>query len=113
MRKRLKILLKPLGKKQFMCLTQEYYMLNYCNYKDVSEFLNYVKSLKKQINGTKVKIISNKQTLFCLTIALWNKVYYQSLIQIKGMTKDITAEKVQEILLDEKQRLNVDFEHQH
>lgn len=38
-------------------------MLNYCNYKNISKFFNYVKYLKKQINTTNVKIISIKQTL--------------------------------------------------
>ena len=47
MYKCLKKLLQSSGKIQFICLTQEYYILNYYNYKDVSEFLDYVKSLEE------------------------------------------------------------------
>lgn len=92
-----------------MCLIWEYYMLNYRNYKNISKFLNYVKALEEQINATNIKMTSNKQTLLCLIIVLWNKSHYQSLIQIWGMIKDITIEKAQEILLKDKQRLKADF----
>ena len=47
----------------------------------------------------------DKQMLLCLTMALWNESHYQSLVQIWGVTKDITAEKAQEMLLEDKQRL--------
>ena len=52
--------MQPLGKTQFMRLTQKYYMLNYYNFKDISKFLDYIKSLKEQINATEVKMIPNK-----------------------------------------------------
>lgn len=61
---------------QFMCLTQEYYLLNYHNYKNVSKFLDHVKFLKEQINTTEVKMTPNKQTLLYLTIVFWNKLHY-------------------------------------
>lgn len=48
---------------QFMRLTWEYYTLNYHNYKDVSKFLNHIKSLEKQIDIRKIKIIPDKQIL--------------------------------------------------
>lgn len=51
-----------------MRLTQEYYTLNYYNYKNVSEFFDHVKSLEKQIDATNIKITPNKQMLLCLTI---------------------------------------------
>lgn len=78
--KRLKELLQPLGETQFICLTQEYYILNYHNFKDVSKFLDHVKSLEKQIDTTNVKMTPNKQILLYLTMVLWNKFHYQSLV---------------------------------
>ena len=104
MYKRLKKLLQPSDKIQFMCLTWEYYTLNHCNYKDISEFLDYVKSLKEQINATEVKIIPDKKTLLCLTMAFWNKSHYQSLVQTWGVTKDIIADKAREMLLENERR---------
>ena len=91
-----------------MCLTREYYTLNYRNYNNVSEFQDHVKSLEKQIDATEVKITADKQTLLCLTMAFWNKSHYQSLVQIWGVTKDMTAEKAREMLLDDERRLNAD-----
>ena len=70
MYKRLKELLQPSGETQFMRLTREYYTLNYRNYKDVSEFLDHVKSLEEQIDATEVKMTPDKRTLLCLTMAL-------------------------------------------
>lgn len=68
--KRLKELLQLLGKMQFMHLTRKYNILNYRNYKDVSEFLNNIKFLEEQIDATNVERTPNKQTLLCLTMAL-------------------------------------------
>ncbi len=76
MYKRLKELLQSSGETQFMRLTREYYTLNYRNYKDVSEFLNHVKSLEKQIEATDVEMTPDKQTLLCLTMAIWNESHY-------------------------------------
>ncbi len=84
-----------------MRLTREYYTLNNRNYKDVSEFPDHVKLLKKQIDATDVKMTLNKQTLLCLTMALWNKSHYRSLVQIWGVTKDMTAKKAQKMLLED------------
>ncbi len=93
MYKRLKKLIQPLGETQFMRLTREYYTLNYRNYKNVSEFFDHVKSLEKHIDATDVEVIPDKRTLLFLTMALWNKSHYRSLVQIGGVTKDMTAEK--------------------
>ena len=108
MYKRLKELLQPSGKTQFMRLTREYYTLNYRNYKDVFEFLDHVKSLEEQIDATNIKMTPDKGTLLCLTMALWNESHYQLLVQIWGVTKDMTAEKAREILLEVEQRLKAD-----
>ena len=51
-------------------------MLNYCNYKDVSKFLDHVKYLEQQISVTDIVMTSNKQSLFCLTMSLWNESHY-------------------------------------
>lgn len=80
MYKCLKKLLQLLGKTQIIHLTWEYYMLNYHNYKNISNFLNYVKSLENQIDAMEVKMTPNKQRLLYLTMALLNEVHYQSLI---------------------------------
>ena len=109
MYKRLKELLQLSGETQFMCLTREYYTLNYRNYKDISEFLDHV-SLEKQIEATNIEITPDKQTLLCLMMALWNKSYYRSLVQIWGVTKDITVEKAREMLLEDEKRLKADSE---
>ena len=77
-------------------------MLNYHDYKDVSEFFDHVKHREEQISATNVVMTPNKQTLLCLTIALWNKPHYRSLVQIGGVTKDMTIEKAQEMLLKDK-----------
>ena len=47
----------------------------------------------------------DKQILLFLTMVLWNKPHYQSLVQIWGVTKDMTAEKTQKMLLEDEQRL--------
>ena len=108
MYKRLKELLQLSGEMQFMRLTRKYYTLNYRNYKDVSEFLDHVKSLEEQIDATEVKMTPDKRTLLCLTMALWNESYYWSLVQIWGVTKDMTAEKAREMLLEDERRLKAD-----
>ena len=105
MYKRLKELLQPSGETQFMRLTREYYTLNYRDYKDVSEFLDHVKHLEEQISATDVEMTPDKQTLLCLTMALWNEPHYRSLVQIWGVTKDMTAEKAREMLLEDERRL--------
>ncbi len=106
--KRLKKLLQPSGKTQFMRLTWEYYPLNNRNCKDVFGFLDHVKSLEEQIDATDVELITDKRTLLCLTMALWNKSHYRSVVQIWGMTKDMTAEKAREMLLEDERRLKAD-----
>ena len=108
MYKRLKELLQPSGETQFMRLTREYYTLNYRNYKDVSEFLDHVKFLEEQIDATDVEMTPDKRTLLCLTMALWNESHYRSLVQIWGVTKDMTAEKAREMLLEDERRLKAD-----
>lgn len=87
-----------------MRLNREYYTLNYRrDHKDMNEFLDHVKSLEEQIEATNVKMTSDKRTLLCLTMALWNEPRYRSLLQIWGvMTKDMTAEKAREMLLEDK-----------
>lgn len=105
MYKCLKELLQPSSKTQFMCLTREYYTLNYRNYKDVFEFLDHIKTLEEQIDVTDVEMTPDKRTLLCLTMALWNESHYRLLVQIWGVTKDITAAKAREILLEDEQRL--------
>lgn len=91
-----------------MCLTYDHYMLNYRNNKDVSEFFEHVKLLEEQIDATNIEITPNKQTLLCWTMVFQNKSHYQLLVQIQGITKDITVEKVQEMLLEVEQRLKAD-----
>ena len=80
--KRLKKILQPSGKTQFIFLTREYYMMNYRNYKDLADFLNHVKSLEEQIDATNIEMILDKHTLLCLTIALLKESHYRSLVQI-------------------------------
>lgn len=104
MYKRLKELLQPSGEIQFMRLTREYYTLNYRSYKDMYEFLDHVKSLEEQIDATNVEMTPDNRTLLCLTMALWNESRYRSLLQIWGVTKDMTAEKAREMLLEDEQR---------
>lgn len=57
-------------------------------YAPESEFLDHVRSLEEQIDATNVKMTPDKRTLLCLTMALWNKSHYRSLVQIWGVTKD-------------------------
>lgn len=94
-----------------MRLTQEYYTLNYHNYKNVFELLDHIKFLEEQINATNVKMTFDKQTLLCLTIALWNKSHYRSLVQIWDVTKNMTAKMLREMLLESKQRFKQTPEH--
>ena len=91
-----------------MRLTREYYTLNYRNFKDVSKFLDHVKSLEEQINTTNVEMTPDKRTLLCLTMALGNKSHYRSLVQIWGVTKDMTAQKAWKMLLESERRRKVD-----
>ncbi len=70
MYKHLKKFLQPSSETQFMRLIQEYYTVNYRNYKDVYEFLDHVKSLEEQINATDVEMTVNKKILLCLTMTL-------------------------------------------
>lgn len=93
-----------------MSLTWKYYMLNYHNYQNASEFFDHVKSLKEQINATNVEITINKETLFYLIIEFWNEFYYQLLVQICDKTKDITEKKAWKILLKDKQNVKENFE---
>lgn len=104
MYKRLKELLQPSGEIQFMRLNREYYTLNYRDHKDIYELLDHVKSLEEQIDATNVEMTSDKRTLLCLTMALWNEPRYRSMLQIWAVTKDMTAEKARKMLLEDEQR---------
>ncbi len=91
-----------------MRLTREYYTLKYRNYKDVSKFLDHVKSLEEQISATNVEMTPDKRTLLCLTMALGNESHYRSLVQIWGVTKDMTAQKARKMLLGDERRRKAD-----
>lgn len=104
MYKRLKELLQPTGETQFMRLTREYYTLSYGDVKNISEFLDHIKLLEEQTDATKVKMTDDKRTLLCLTMALWNETRFRSLVQIWGVTSDMTAEKAREMLLEDERR---------
>lgn len=67
---RLTSLLAPKGDAQFMRLTREYYTLSANSFKDIPEFLTHIKVLEEQIDATKVKMIGDKSTLLCLSMAL-------------------------------------------
>ncbi len=96
------------GETQFIRPTREYYTLNHHNHKDVSEFFDHVKSLEEQIDAADIEMTPDKRTLLCLTMALWNKTHYRSLVQIWGVTMDMTAEKAREMLLEDERRLKTD-----
>lgn len=98
MYRRQKKLLQPSGKHHFMHLSREYYTLDYRNYKDMSEFLNHVKSSEEQIDATNVEMTPINWTLLCLTMVLSNESHYRSPLQIWDVTKDMTAEKAREML---------------
>lgn len=101
---RLKELLQPTGETQFMRLTREYYTLDYRDFHNISEFLDHIKLLEEQIDATKVAMTDDKRTLLCLTMALWNENHFRSLVQIWGVTSDMTAEKAREMLLEDERR---------
>lgn len=101
---RLKELLQPTGETQFMRLTREYYTLHYRDFKNISEFLDRIKLLEEQIDATKVTMTEDKRTLLCLTMALWNEDHFRSLVQIWGVTSNMTAEKAREMLLEDERR---------
>ena len=101
---RLKELLQPMGETQVMRLTQEYYTLSYQIFGNISEFFNHIKLLEEQINATKITMAPDKQALLCLTIALRDVKHFQSLVQIWGVTSDMTAEKTQDMLLEDERR---------
>ena len=104
MYQRLKELLQPMGETQFMRLTREYYTLSYRNYGNISEFLDHIKLLEEQIDATKVTMTPDKRTLLCLTMALWEVEHFRSLVQIWGVTSDMTAEKARDMLLEDERR---------
>lgn len=64
-----------------MRLTQKYYILNYRNYKNLSEFFDYIKSLEEQIDVTNIEMTLKKQTLLYSTMAFCNESQYQLLVQ--------------------------------
>ena len=80
-----------MGETQVMRLTQEYYTLSDQIFGNISEFFDHIKLLEEQINATKVTMAPDKQTLLCLTIALCDVKHFQSLVQIEGVTSDMTA----------------------
>ena len=104
MYQQLKELLQPKGETQFMRLTQEYYILSHQNYRNISEFLDHIKLLEEQINTTKVMITPDKQTLLCLMMALQKVEHFQSLVQIWGVTSDMTAKKARDMLLEDERK---------
>ena len=67
---------------QFMRLIQEYYSLNYDNFKNMSKFLDHVKQLKERIDATSIELTKNKRTFICLMMTLIKRSEYRSLIQI-------------------------------
>lgn len=82
MYRRLKELLQPSGKKQFMQLTREYYIFLYKHFPNIMEFLNQIQFLEKQIDARKVTMTQDKQTILCLIMALLDVMHFCSLIQI-------------------------------
>ena len=92
-------LLQPTGQAQYMCLMRQLFTLSFDNVKNVTELLTQLNVLRDAIDATKVELTTNKQTLLALSLAL--PAHYNSLIQIWGAMPDITAEKAQEMLLEE------------
>lgn len=84
-----------------MRLTREYYTLSSQDCKDISEFLDHTKLLEEQIDATNVTMAA---TLLCLIRALWNETHFRSLVQIWGVTSDMTAKKAREMLIEDAQR---------
>lgn len=93
-----------MGVTQFMWLTQKYYTLSYQNFGNILEFLNYIKLFEEQINVTKVTMTPNKQILLWLMMALCDVKHFWFLVQIWGMTSDMTTENAQDILLEDEHR---------
>ncbi len=63
-----------------MQLTPEYFPLTYKDFANITEFLDNIKPLEKQIKVTKVTLTEDEQTLFCLTMAQWDLVHFRLLV---------------------------------
>ena len=96
---RIKEELKFIDDAQFMRFTKEYYSLNIKNYKDMSEFLDKIKQLKKRIDATKINFTVDKRTIICLMMGLAHDRKYRSLIQIWVVMPNLTSEKARVMLM--------------
>ncbi len=91
----LKKLFQPTVETQVMPLTWEPYTLTYKDFANITEFLDYIKLLEKQIDVTKITITEDKRTLLCLTMALWNIAHLRLLVQIWRVNSEMMAKKAQ------------------
>ena len=97
-------LLQPTGQAQYMRLMRQLFTLSFDNVKNVTELITQLKIIGDSIDATKVELTTDKRTLLALSLAL--PAHYNSLVQIWGAMPDITAEKAQEMLLEEEHREN-------
>lgn len=63
-----------------MQLTPEYFPLTYKDFAYITESLDNIKPLEKQIKVTKVTLTEDEQTLFCLTMAQSDLVHFRLLV---------------------------------
>ncbi|CAD6592123.1 MAG: hypothetical protein ASARMPRED_006037 [Alectoria sarmentosa] len=56
---RLQILLQPSKSSEFMRLSKKYYSLQFKQFKSMSDYLTYIKVLKKKIDATKITLDTN------------------------------------------------------
>ena len=67
---------RPTGDNEFMRLIKEYYTLRYTNFDTITDYLTHIKLLEERIAVTNVVLISDKQTILCLTISLPDDLQY-------------------------------------
>ena len=83
---------------QFMRLIKKYYSLNLANFANISQLLNKIKQLKKQIDATQIELTKNKRTIICLMITLIHDANYKFLIQL-WTTIFVTIDKIRVMLM--------------
>ncbi len=104
MLRRLETLLQPPTDAEFMRLTQEYFTLSTADFKSTGDLLTHIKLLEERIDATKITLDDDKRMILCLMMCLPEQ--YRSLVQLWSVTKDMTAEKVGAMLLEEDRRQN-------